>query len=444
MTPLKTIVNGSGEVRVSRLILTAAFCVTAIILFGVLPNFEGFFAGRYSLGFADGYDLIANNLAQGNGYRLQANMAETMIREPGYPLFLAAIFKICGYRIEPARWANWLLMIGIALMLMRLATIVTNNSRTALIASLLFVFYPGTLIAEARAGVEILFIFIVLAFLLVLYRAIEKDTFVQYFVAGLLLGAALELRGTLLLVPVFLLVYKGLEAKNARARLRVGANVGILVVGMTVAMAPWIIRNYALVHKLVPGGSIRGIALQGGQFTCRNLSRDEDFRTVLTESGIERAEVAGDLGLRVEDARYAEPVFYDARDEVAFSDVLVQRGMQEYIKDPGFFAACAGKNLFYFFFLGKTWSVTWLNVMIQLPALLLALGGLYALWTAGLLGKMGIMLTLAFSFLAVHLPVVAEARYSLPLFAILAIPASVSIISIWCKCWNARGKEHLQ
>jgi hypothetical protein len=35
------------------------------------------------------------------------------------------------------------------------------------------------------------------------------------------------------------------------------------------------------------------------------------------------------------------------------------------------------------------------------------------------------------SILAIHLPTVAEARYSIPVFAFLAIPASVSIMSIW-------------
>src|SRR5208283_2704643 len=111
--------------------LLIAFVVTAAILVLAVPVLEQKFPQSYTVGFADGYDLIAANLAQGNGYRWAANMAKTMIREPGYPLFLAAVFKVGGNSIEAARWANWILAIGIAFMLMRLTRMVTDDRMTA-------------------------------------------------------------------------------------------------------------------------------------------------------------------------------------------------------------------------------------------------------------------------------------------------------------------------
>lgn len=78
------------------LILAAALFINAAMLFVALPILGEFLSSRYNLGFMDLYDQIANNLAQGNGYRVEADMGETMIREPGYPLFLTIVFKIGG------------------------------------------------------------------------------------------------------------------------------------------------------------------------------------------------------------------------------------------------------------------------------------------------------------------------------------------------------------
>src|SRR5271157_2892270 len=170
------------------LILLAAFLINAALLFVVLPILGHFFSGRYSVDFTDLYDLIANNLVHANGYRVEAGMSETMLREPGYPLFLAVVFKVGGYRIEAARLAILLLTPGIAFMLMRLTRRVTDDRAAPLIATLLFLFHPGTIISEARAGVEIPFVFVVLLFMLVLHRAVEKRTLWAFFLAGLVSG----------------------------------------------------------------------------------------------------------------------------------------------------------------------------------------------------------------------------------------------------------------
>ena len=400
-------------------------------MFLVAPHLASVSYGNYTIGFADGYDTIANNLIHGNGYRLQAGMAETMIREPGYPLLLAAVFLVGGYNIEAARFANWLLMIGVAFMLVRLAKMVTDDDRTALLASLLFVFYPGALMAEARGGVEILFVFVSLAFILALHRALKTGSLFHYFVAGLLFGAVLEVRGTPIAFPVLLLLYLGMAAKGTLKRVRVAANVAILGIGMVIVAAPWVIRNYSLVHQFVPGGSIRGIALQGGQFTCRNLSLADNYKVVLNESKIERAALAEELGLEGQDLQYALPLFYDAKDELRLSNVLLNQGMEEYRNDPAFFASCAVENAFFYFFLGKTWLVTGLNMLVQVPFLILAASGLYVLKRQARLDQMAVMLIFVLSILIVHFVTIGEARYSVPVFAFLAIPASVSLVSMW-------------
>src|SRR5580700_1349701 len=74
-------------------ILFAALLANAAIVLVGLPNLSSLMGTSYNLELGDLYDQIAQNLDQGNGYRADARMSETMLRDPGYPLFLAGISK---------------------------------------------------------------------------------------------------------------------------------------------------------------------------------------------------------------------------------------------------------------------------------------------------------------------------------------------------------------
>ena len=124
-------------------ILLAMLLVNAAIVLVGLPKLSPPLALTYSMHFDDLYDLIAKNLEQGYGYRVDANMSLTMLREPAYPLFLAAVFKLGGYSLQTARVACVLLAFGAALMLRRLARKITGDAITAFCTALLFLLYPA-------------------------------------------------------------------------------------------------------------------------------------------------------------------------------------------------------------------------------------------------------------------------------------------------------------
>jgi len=418
--------------KLAILVLLPVFFATAAMLFIGMPILQRHAAYRYSLGFADGYDLLATNLANGNGYRWRADLAETMIREPGYPLLLAAAFKSAGCRIETARLLNLLLTVGIAVMLMALAGRMTGDPRAPIIAALLFLVHPGTLIAEARGGVEILFIFVGFGFMLALHRAVEKGGLWRYLFAGLAFGVVVQVRSTPIAFPVLLLLYALFTATGARERLTAAFRVAILVVGMGLVMVPWVVRNYRLVHEFVPVATLRGVALQEGLCMCRNVSFGDDLYPVGQAAGRKRGELARELGMRFEGAEYFQ-MFYDAHDETAFNRILDETARKEYARNPGLLFGCVGKNLFNLWFLGKTWDITKLNMLVQVPLLALVFCGLRIVWRRGDLRKMGILLTYVGSIAIPHLLVVAEARYSIPLLAFLVIPAGVAVTSIWDK-----------
>ena len=148
---------------------------------------------------------------------------------------------------------------------------------TALVAAVLFLLYPGTFVAEARAGIEIPSIFTVLLFVLALYSAVEKGSLWRYWAAGLLLGLAVLVRSEVLLFPLVLLVYFLFAVEGRGERRKEAKRIAALVFGAVVVMSPWMMRNYLLVHEFVPTATVAGVAAQGGL----HLRKRRAGRTVL-------------------------------------------------------------------------------------------------------------------------------------------------------------------
>jgi 4-amino-4-deoxy-L-arabinose transferase-like glycosyltransferase len=412
------------------LILFAALLVNAAIVLVALPKVSSPLTLTYSLSFGDLYDMIARNLYQGNGYRVDPAMGNTMLREPGYPLLLAAVFELAGYGIQQARVVCVLLASGAALMLLRLTRKITGDAMTSLAAALLFLLYPGIVVAETRAGIEIPSIFTVMLFMLVLYSAVEKGSLWRYWAAGLLLGVAVLVRSEVLLFPLFLLVYLVFASKSASERVKIALRIAALGLGTVVVMSPWIIRNYRLVHKFVPSATVAGVAAQEGLYTCEDTAPGEPFFEAQTRAGFERKEIARQLGKPFAGPYYQ--LFYTPQDEFAFNQALLSHVSTEYRSHPELFARCAAKNLFFnFWFLGKRRETTLLNLLMQAPLVGLALGGVVVLWKRGLWRKAGIVLLYILYIPAVHAPIIAHARHSMLVVPFLTILAAAFLVWAW-------------
>ena len=88
-------------------IVLIAVVLKALLIFGLLPYLHANFAQDYNAKlFPDGYDQIAWNIVQGNGYRLFPDSSPTMLRTPGFVLLLALLFSMFGKSLPAIQILN--------------------------------------------------------------------------------------------------------------------------------------------------------------------------------------------------------------------------------------------------------------------------------------------------------------------------------------------------
>ncbi len=384
---------------------------------------------------ADGYDQLAANLAAGHGYRFYPETARTLAREPGYPLLLAGLLLVFGSGLIVVKLTNLILALITAWVTLRMAAKLSTDTLprdTLLFASppLLFLFHPGTLIAESRGGVEIVFACLVVLVLSSIYRAIESNHWVDYALSGFLLGVTVLVRSTPILFPFFLCMYL-LVFERRTPRIVICKNISVMVVAMFIVLSPWIIRNYELAGKFIPTSSMLGVSAQAGQYIGEYLFEGKPFWLLDREAARERDRLAAQMGYQFEDgANGYYQTFYRTQDEIKFSNYLFNRVIDQYRRYPLLLVRCLGQNMFNFWFAGKTWMATAVNALLQIPYLVLAIVGVVVGLRNNESRVIGPVVLFVGYLMLVHLPILCQARYSIPLVPLLSIPCSIGLFSI--------------
>ena len=434
--------------RTKKLLMLSGLLLVLLhvaILFLVVPAVSGRLTTSFNQeGYPDGYDQLAANLAAGHGYRFYPETASTVMREPGYPILLAGLFLVFGPSFAAVKLCNLVLAFATAWMMIPIARRVVPDAQwhrvpLYFLPSLLFLVHPGTLLAECRGGLEIIFAFLIVSFIWTVLYAIETSSIVAFATSGLILGITVLVRSTPILFPMFILAYLLAIHQTLRSRVATVLRIGVMIVAMFLAVGPWIIRNFALTGRFIPTTSVLGVSTQAGEYINEHLFEGRPMWILDREASRVRDKLALDNGYTFEDGPQGYyQTFYKTSDEIAFSSYLARLTTAKYKARPLLFARCLAQNLFNFWFAGKTWTATVLDFVAQLPYLLLAVLGTLGKPNRGRTDAQWILVLFIGYLMLVHAPILAQARYSIPLVPFLSILAASGVVVVARKVTGGR------
>lgn len=350
---------------------------------------------------AGAYDLIAQNLVSGEGYRLETDVPlekdRVIIRVgPGYEFFLAAIYAIFGRHL----WIVWLFQAAFhaisAWLVFVIAKLVFKESWHSLMgigAAALFAFHPDLIIASSMLLTENLGIFIMLITVYNAFSYFERGSAVKAVLLGLLLGLLVLVRANLgiLLIPFLLIFYFKKQFLHLLIFLLLFAAV----------LTPWTIRNYSIYHSFIPTAVV-----SGNNFLAGNHPR-----------------ASGEL----DDLRYEFVVKYKSYDLITADKQMFRDTLSYIIQNPAHFAKLTIYRIStYFSFLRPTGWWPYLQGWEKLVTLLASAAYSVALFTLGIAGFLLMLRT----YLKNSPGLEAQNRFAVFLILFLGIPLAVVFITV--------------
>lgn len=420
------------------------------------------------------YDMLARSLADGNGFRWYAESdlallkpyvdfdlssadydpargVETSFRAPLYPAFLSLTYLLVGSganRFFAARLAQSLLGAALASLTYLVALcflelrrkedrqgesasrISEKSSRAsrlrgedfpARLAAWTVAAYPILLLYPLGLVTENLFFPLVLLSFLSLLRSAEKPSVFRFLLAGLALGLAALTRSVILPFAALAVLWLWIALKQKR-----GAVLVALALALTIA--PWVVRNSLLHHKLTGIESSMGYNLylgyhpegDGSFFFGPSL----DLLPILDDAERDRLGTQRALAfIRAEPERF----FPLAANRLGFFFGLEKRAFLYFYSNDVFGYVPLPMLLLIFLLLAVPFIVVGASA---------ALGAALLRWNS----QTVLLFFLFVSYLLPHVFILSEDRFHLALVPFMAIPAAL----FWTNGFTglvARGNE---
>lgn len=205
------------------------------------------------------YHERAVGLIQGEGYSVHGR--PTAYWPIGYPLFLAAVYKVFGPHFYAAKVFNIMMSsatVGLIFLLGRNLC----GFAGGLCAGILLAILPSQIEWTSVLCSEVLYTFLLVTFLYVFtLRKPDQQNWIHPLASGVLLGLACLVRPVGLLLPTFLWVIYLFSTKNFKRRVIWGM---ILVASTLLTISPLTIRNYIVFKSFIPVSTNGGINLWQG------------------------------------------------------------------------------------------------------------------------------------------------------------------------------------
>ena len=201
-------------------------------------------------GFSGHYATVLDEfLAHPDTVRPESPPTPTAKKAPGYPLFLALVFRIFGYDLEPVLFIQAILDAFSVLLVYGVGAQV-GGRRTGLIAAVVSTIYYPYWFWAGFCLAETLLVFLTLLSFFCLHRWLGRPSWWTGLCAGLSAGFTILTKALLLpLIPFYLVGGWITQRRVWPLKVRGQGSVGV-VVGLLLVLAPWMVRNYR--HSGIP------------------------------------------------------------------------------------------------------------------------------------------------------------------------------------------------
>lgn len=223
------------------LLIILAICIIIRIIYAI------YFSPKTLTYDAAVYDTIARNIVSGRGF-WYIDLNHTVCYLPVYPYFLSIFYFFCGHNLLLIKLLQAIIDSLTCIMIYFIGK-KAFNSKIGFLAGLIYAIYIPFAFSSSIIRTETLFIFLFTLSVLLLLKAIEKESLFNYFFSGIFLGASLLTRRVTLLFPLVILALI-LVVKKKRWKFFKGFI--ILMVGLILALTPWLIYTYHLIGTPVP------------------------------------------------------------------------------------------------------------------------------------------------------------------------------------------------
>ncbi|HWH96009.1 MAG TPA: glycosyltransferase family 39 protein [Baekduia sp.] len=224
------------------------------------------------------YELHAQSLAVGEGYsRHVAYGRPTAFRPPGYPYFLAGVYKLAGVerapaprRIHTARIAQAYVGTAVVALIGVLAALLWGRLPGLIATALAAIYVPLILVGGAVMSEPLFDVAMLAALVAAVWHRRSSHRYRYAVLTGVLAGLAILTRANalVLLAPLAFAVW---DVRPRTAWRSLGPPAALLAAAL-VTLAPWTIRNAKLFHAFVPVSTQLGSSLAG---TYNDAARDD-------------------------------------------------------------------------------------------------------------------------------------------------------------------------
>jgi hypothetical protein len=412
-----------------------------------------------------GYRMLAHGIlatGQFTRYPDAPAFVPEAIRTPGYPMFVAVVYALFGQSHLAVATVQALVFAALCLVVFAAARQLTS-SRTAVAAAALTALYPTFPYFGALVLTELWTTFVLTCGMWCCLRAYATARVTWYVAAGALIGLTSLTRPGFFLLPAFLALPAAVHVWQSADRTRAAARWLLLAAVFAAVMAPWFAYNYRHFGRLTLsaagslGRPIWEASWQGywAGRTQAQLTRIADQATSDDELRRDVEQFAGEQQLparpmldyttqwRTIRLIWTTPTDPDerVRARIAGDEEYLRVGMANIAADPlGYVRRRLTRGLFVLWAADVPIRFTDIDATspriirgfwaVQATLALIAMVGAYALWRRrGAVSALLMTMPLVY-VTAVHLPILCEARQSLPVKPLLLILVTLGAAQI--------------